>query len=69
MRETEADWLATRLAVARSAQPVAEAVVLAIKTQMQGTMTQRGLRPGELDSLAMSLLSLANESQDRQAGR
>jgi hypothetical protein len=64
MRESHPDWLATRLATAKSMQPVAESVTLAIETQMRGTMSQRNLRPGELDALALSLLELVNKSQD-----
>jgi hypothetical protein len=67
MGESQSDWIAIRVAAARSAQPVDEVVALAIKTQMQETMSQRALRPGELDSLAESLLSLANKSRDGQA--
>jgi hypothetical protein len=64
MPEPQPDWLATRLATAMSIQPVAECVALAIETQVRGEMSQRKLRPTELDTLALSLLELVSKAQD-----
>jgi hypothetical protein len=66
MSESQDDWLATRIEAAVREQQVAEAVALAVKTELQGTMGQRPLRPSELDALAVSLLKMTSQPQDRE---
>ncbi len=67
MQGTQTDWLTTRIGAALSERPVGEAVALTIKIQLQGAMSQRALRSGELDFLALSLLDLVNKLPDGQA--
>jgi hypothetical protein len=54
------DWVTTRVNGARKALPVSDAVATAIKDQLNGTMRERALRPGELAEVAATLLAAVN---------
>jgi hypothetical protein len=54
------DWVTTRVNGARKALSVSDAVTTAIKDQLNGTMRERALRPGELTELAKTLLAAVN---------
>lgn len=60
MPEAHQDWITKRIDEARKGCPVPEAVALAIKAQLQGTMREHALRPAELTALAKSLLDEDN---------
>lgn len=65
MTETKHEWIAKRIDEARKGCPVREAIALAIKAQLQGTMHEHSLRPAELAALAKTLL---NEGSNPSGG-
>ena len=69
MADAQDDWIAKRIDTARKACPVADKVALVIKVQLQETMRERTLRPGELIILAETLLDAVNNPPDDEAAR
>jgi hypothetical protein len=65
--DTPNDWITERIAGARSAVPVMDAIASAIKVQLRGTMCERSLRPLELTALANTLLAEANNPSGEEA--
>jgi hypothetical protein len=63
VRRLETDWLEL-LRATQSAHFVPDSVAMAIQTELRTTMSQRALRSGELDTLAVSLLGLTHGSQE-----
>jgi hypothetical protein len=53
----DATWVAKRVNEAAKASPVSDTVVTAIEDELNGTMRERALRPGELTELAKRLLA------------
>lgn len=56
MTKAQDSWITKRLDLAHRQQPVEEQVVLEIKVQLRETMSERALKPGELNTLANTLL-------------
>lgn len=69
MADAQDDWIAKEIDTARRACPVADEVAVAIKVQLQGTMRERALRPGELTALAKTLLDAVNNPPDQEAAK
>lgn len=69
MPEAQKDWISKRVDTAREACPVADAIALAIKAQLQGTMRERALRSAELTALAKTLLDEVNNPAGEEAAK
>lgn len=69
MADAQDDWIAKRVDTALKSCPVADEVGLAIKAQLQGTMRERALRPGELTALAKTLLDAVNSPPDEELAK
>ena len=69
MIDAQDDWIAKRIETARKASPIADNVAMAIKVQLQGTMRERTLRPGELATLSKTLLDAVNNPPDEEAAK
>jgi hypothetical protein len=61
------DWITARIAQAVKEVAVADAVVLKIKKQLNGTMCERALRPAELNTLANTLLEATDNPTTGEA--
>ena len=69
MPDAQNDWVAKRVETAHIAYPVADAVILTIKTQLKETMRERALRPAELATLAKTLLDAMNNPPGEEAAK
>ena len=69
MPDAQDDWIEKRVDTAREACPVPDAVALAIKAQLQGTMRERSLRRSELTALAKTLLETVNNPPDAEVAK
>ncbi len=69
MADAPNDWIEKRVDTAREACPVPDVVALAIKAQLQETMSERTLRRGELTALAETLLDAMNNPPDGEAAK
>lgn len=61
------EWFIKCLAEAKTAAPVAEAVVARLETEVAGTMRERALRPAELAEVARGLISASHPAKGGNA--
>jgi hypothetical protein len=54
------DWIANRIAEAKAAAPVSEAVAARLEGKLGGTMRERALRNAELAELARDLIAVSD---------
>ncbi len=69
MADAQDDWIAKRVDMALKSHPVADEVGLAVKAQLQETMRERALHPGELTALAKTLLDAAGNPPDGDSAK
>ncbi len=67
MADAQDDWFVKRVDAAREACPIADAVALMFKAQLQEAMRERTLSPSELTTLAKTLLDALNNPPDEEA--
>jgi hypothetical protein len=63
---TPRDWITARVDAAMQPAPVANAIAIEIKKQLNGPLQERILRSSEFTGLAKALLAIANKLQPNE---